>query len=193
MKYSLLCAAAAPLMLCSSIASAKPVGYDLVKDKSSLKFVAMQNSAPVTGQFTDFDADILFDFDRPQDGKIMAVVKIGSLTSSYDKAQEFALTKDWLSAEAFPEASFASTKISRIPGTESYYAEGELTLRGKTVPSTLNFQIERLGDTAIANGFLTVSRSKHGVGQGEWAKDDVVKDQVRAEFRIVAKQKVVQK
>lgn len=175
--------------LCSSAALADPIQFVINKEKSSLKFVAMQNGAPVSGSFATFDADILFDYDYLDKCKIKATVDTGSVSISNKDAEQYVTTPDWLSVKAFPKASFESTKVEKIPSTWDYYTEGKLTLRDKTVPITMNFQIEDHEELAIVQGFFTINRSDFGVGQGEWAKDDVVKNQVRVEFRIVADKK----
>lgn len=171
----------------SSSASAEPVKFTMIKEKSHLKFVAMQNNAPVTGKFNEFDTDISFDFTRVQDGKIKAVVKTGSVSTDYEEVEKNLRLPDWLAVEAFPEATFETTKISQIPESNDYYAEGNLKLRDKTVPIMLNFQLKDYGDVTIAEGYATIKRNDFGVGQGEWTKVDVVKNEVRVEFRIAAK------
>ena len=171
----------------TDMAVAAPVSYELIKEKSQLKFVAIQNNAPVTGMFKEFDAEISFDYTRPQDGKIKATIKTGSVTTDYEEVEKNLKLPEWLAVEMFPEAKLETTLISQIPSSNNYYAEGKLTLRDKTMPIVLNFQIKDFGDTAIAEGYATVKRSDYGVGQGEWANADVVKNEVRVEFRINAK------
>ncbi len=168
-------------------ALAEPVKFNLIKDKSHLKFVAMQNNAPVGGRFADFDTEINFDFTRAESGKIKATVKTGSVATDYEEVEKNLKLPEWLATEAFPEAKFETTKITQIPNTMDYYAEGNLTIRDKTVPVMLNFQIKQYDDTAIAEGYATVKRNDFGVGQGEWVKTDTIKNEVRVEFRIVAK------
>lgn len=161
--------------------------YTLVRQKSFIKFFAIQNNAPVKGKFEDFSADIRFDPERLDQSSIRVEVKISSITAANDEVVSTVKLPEWLSAQAFPTAVFRSRKIWRMPSTDNYYGDGELTLRGKTVPVTLNFMIERMDEEgAIAGGYVTLRRGDFGVGQGQWAKDDVVKNEVRVEFRVVA-------
>ncbi|MGE0754585.1 MAG: YceI family protein [Alphaproteobacteria bacterium] len=173
-------------------ASADPVRFVVNKEKSFLKFVAMQNNAPVTGKFTEFDADIVFDYDMLDKSRIVVTVATGSLETSTKETRQTVTQHEWLAVEKFPKATFHTTKISKIPSTWDYYAEGELTLKGKTAPIQMNFQIEDFEDMAIAEGSATIKRSDYAVGEGEWAKDDVVQNQVRVEFRIVADKKAIE-
>jgi len=160
--------------------------YALVKEKSSLKFVAIQNGAPLAGEFKDFTADIRFDPDMLAKSSITAEVNIGSVSVANGDVQKNITLPEWLSASAFPKAKFASKKITRTPRTDDYFVDGELTLKGKTVPATLQFNLQQIDNTAIAKGYITLSRSDFSIGEGQWAKDDVIGNVVRIELRIVA-------
>lgn len=170
-----------------SFVFADAVPYKLVKDKSSLKFYAINNSSSVSGEFKDFTADISFDREKPENSKIKVDIDIKSVYSDADKLAETLQEKDWFSAAAFPKAIFVSKTVSKMPNSDNYYAEGTLKLRDKTVPVSLNFKVQFVGDkTAIATGYATLRRTDFGVGQGQWSRDDVVKNEVRVEFRVVA-------
>jgi len=183
------------IVLLSSLFLASPAladvpAYTLNKDKSTLKFFAIQNGAPVEGAFKDFTGDIHFDPDQLDKGSVTIEVNTGSVASANDDVTSNVKLPEWLSTQAFPKATFACKKLSRMPASDNYYADGTLTLRGKTVPVVLNFQMEHMDDkSAIAKGYVTLRRSDFGVGQGAWAKDDVIKNEVRVEFRVVADKK----
>ena len=161
--------------------------WALVRGKSFLKFFAIQNGAPVAGAFKDFTADIHFDHDQLSKSGITVEVDTGSVTAASSDVQDNLKNPDWLSVAQFPKAVFKCTKLTRFPNSENYYADGQLSLRGKMVPVVLNFQMEHLDDhRAVVTGYITLHRRDFGIGQGQWAKDDVVKDEVRVEFRVVA-------
>jgi len=164
--------------------------YSVIKEKSTLKFFAIQNSAPVEGKFNDFIADIRFDPNHLDQSSITVEVNIGSVSTNDDDIAKNLKLPEWLNTDAFPKAVFTCKKLTRMPQSDNYYADGQLTLRGKTMPVVLNFQMEHFDATsAIAKGSVTLHRNDFGVGQGEWAKDDVIKDEVRVEFRIAAEKK----
>ncbi len=173
--------------LLSAPAFAAADNYKMIKEKSSLKFFANNNNAPVEGQFKDFLADIKFDHEKPEDSKISVVVDIKSIAANADKLAETLLGKDWFSADVFPKAVFTSTKITRMPSSENYYGEGTLKIRDKTVPVNINFSLQFAdADNAIAKGYVTLRRNDFGIGQGSFAKDDALKNEVRVEFRVAA-------
>jgi cytochrome b561 len=176
---------AAILLFISSAQAAVPE-YAMVKEKSSLKFIAMQNGAPLVGEFKDFTATIHFNKDATSESSITAEVNVGSVAVANDDVQKNIALPEWLSTAAFPQAKFTSKKITRTPGTDDYYVNGELTLKGKTLPVTLNFSLQETGNTAVAKGFVTLRRTDFSVGEGQWSRDDVIADSVRVELRIVA-------
>lgn len=170
-----------------SFSFADAVPYKLLKDKSSLKFYAINNNSSVAGEFKDFSADIKFDREKPENSKIKVAVDIKSIYSDAAKLAETLQGNDWLSVSKFPQAVFVSKTISKMPNSENYYADGMLELHGKTLPVSMNFQASFPDDkTAIATGYITLRRTDFGIGQGAWAKDDVLKNEVRVEFRVVA-------
>ena len=74
-----------------------------------------------------------------------------------------------------------------MPSSNNYYAEGDLTIRGITLPATINFQLEELRQNyVLAKGYVTVNRLDFKVGQGEWKDSSTIKNEVRVDFRIVA-------
>ncbi len=179
----------------SSVTAVAPVVkpapvYTLLKEKSSLKFTATQNNAPVEGKFNRFDADIAFDPEHLDISHINVEVDVASMELADSQTKDTLLTAEWLDTAEHPKATFKSEKIDMVPGTEDFYAKGNLTLRGKTVPVTLNFIIEFVDDgRAIATGYFTMQRGDYGIGQKEWSGDDVIKKAVRVEFRVVADKK----
>lgn len=173
--------------LISSQALADTPAYKVIKEKSSLKFIAIQNSAPVEGRFKEFTADIRFDPEHPEASSISVEVDINSLSINSEDVLKTVKMPEWLSVELFPKATFVSSKVTRMPGSDNYYANGDLTIRGKKVPVILNFFMEHFDKkSAVASGSISIARNDFGVGQGEWSRDDVVKNEVRVQFRIAA-------
>ena len=170
--------------------AAIPAPYSVIKEKSFIKFIAIQNGAPVEGKFDNFTADIHFDHEDLIDSSINVVVDTGSVSVADSDVLSNIKMPEWLNVQAFPKAVFICKKLTRMPGSENYYADGKLTLRDKTVPVVLNFQMTHFDDSvAIATGYVSLRRFDYGIGQGEWSRDDVIKNEVRVEFRIVAEKK----
>ena len=151
---------------------------------STLGFTALLQGAAVESRFARFDADIALDPASPEAGAITITVDIASATSENPQASGAMLSPDWLAADSFGQAVFRSDSITGADG--SYVAEGTLTIRDQTVPVSLPFTLAVDGDTAEAEGTITLDRTSFGVGQGSWAKAEPVAHEVEVSFDITA-------
>lgn len=172
----------------AALAQAKPdpVQYTVLPLRSWLKFEATQNGAMVGGEFKDFSADILFHPENAGASKVKVTVDIASINSATEGVAGELVKESWLAAMAYPQAVFESTDITMV-SPNHYIANGNLALKGISKPVTLNFMYEDMGDgSAVVFGSGTLSRGAFEVGSGEWAKSNVVKDEVVVRFRIEA-------
>ncbi|MCW8443141.1 YceI family protein [Fluoribacter gormanii] len=170
-----------PLMV-----KAAPSQWVIVPSESQLTFTGTQNDAPVTGEFKTFTGEILVDPNDLSVGKIDIVVDIASLNTSYADLKETLLTSDWFNPKLFPKAEFKATQFKQT-GKNAYEAAGTLTIRDKSAPVTLNFTAQGLDpNKRQVVGSTVIKRSTFGVGQGEWASTDTVKDEVTVKFKVVA-------
>lgn len=172
------------LVLTSLGASAAPSQWQIVPDESQLMFTATQNGAPVSGQFKTFTADLLVDPTDFKSSKIDVVVDINSLTASFADLKATLMTPDWFNTAVFPKAEFKATQFDKI-GSNAYQAHGTLTIRNQSAPVTVTFTTESSPGKGIVVGKTTIKRSTFGVGQGEWAGTDEIKDEVMVSFKLV--------
>lgn len=94
--------------------------------------------SPVTGRFDEWTAAIVFDPDQQDDtaGTVEVTVSIESLALGSVTAQ--ALGVDFFDASTYPTAVFAA---DIVPVPDGYIAEGTLTIRDRTIPVTLYFDL----------------------------------------------------
>ena len=174
-----------------------PAHFTLVPEKSSLRFVANENGAPVEGQFNHFTADILFSPDHPEANRVEAEVDLASVASANDDMARELPGKDWFDAAQFPKAVFRSVTFHAQPPApgnplREYYIDGTLTLHGVSQPVTVNMTLEHYdAQSAVASGTFTVSRKAFGVGSGQWKDASAIRDEVTVKFRIAAKRSVL--
>lgn len=187
MKRWLSLLSAALCFLCPP-AQAAMAHYELVKEKSAVKFYAIVNGAPLEGRFKDFSAQINLDPEKPEESSLRAEVEVASVEVGNEDVAKNIVLPEWLSAAAFPKATLVMKKLSRFPETMNYYGDGELTLRGIAKPVSVSFQIERMDDAgAVAKGYFTLQRKDYQLGGDQWKNDDVIKNEVRVDFRVYAK------
>lgn len=183
------CLVSLSLVLMSLFADAATSEWQIIPNQSSLSFTAIQNGAPVSGQFKTFTGEIMVDPANYKASSVHIVVDMNSISAGYADVKNTLITPDWFNVQMFPKAEFKSTEFNKT-GDKTYQAIGTLTIRDKSAPVTLIFTAEETADgMAIVEGNTVLKRSTFGVGQGEWASTDEVKDEVKVNFKIVAKRK----
>lgn len=171
------------------VVKAKPIQWVIVPSESQLSFIATQNDAPVSGEFKTFTGEIWVDPNDLNVGSIDIVVDINSLSASYADLKATLITPDWFNVATFPKAEFKAAQFKQT-GKDAYEATGTLTIRDKTVPLTLIFTSEEpTANKRVVMGSTIIKRSAFGVGQGEWASTDEVKDEVTVKFKVTAVKK----
>lgn len=160
--------------------------WKIVPSESSIHFTAIQNNAPVTGEFKVFTGDIQFDPTKLESSRIMITVDLGSVNTSYKDVADALKSADWFDIKAFPQAVFKADKFKKISDKE-YTADGSLTIRDKTAPVTVNFTLDEYSSTKThVTGNAMIKRTAFDVGKGDWANTDSVKDDVKVDFVIGA-------
>lgn len=162
--------------------------WKVVTNKSAIMFTAVQNSAPVSGKFKNFYGDIHFDPAKLDESKVHIDVDMGSVSTNYPVIADTLKLSDWFDISAFPHATFTSKKITQLPSKE-YEASGDLTIRDHVHPIKVKFTVEQpTKDSMVAKGTTDIQRTAFGVGQGEWASTNEIKDNVRVEVNLHLKQ-----
>ncbi|WP_131781059.1 YceI family protein [Legionella gresilensis] len=160
--------------------------WEILPDQSSITFTAIQNNAPVSGQFKRFDGEIIADAEQYASSRININIDIASLSASYHDLITMLLSADWFDVKKFPIANFKATHFNKV-NKNTYTADGLLTIRNKTVPTILTFTAdENNRGYTVVEGNTTIKRTLFGVGQGEWSDVSTVKDEVQINFRVVA-------
>ena len=169
--------------------SAQAVEYTQVQpDKSAINFVYKQMGVAVDGKFKKFASQLNFDPAKPAAAKASFDVELGSVDTGAPEGDQEVAGKPWFNTKAFPTAKFVSGTVKPLGGNK-YEVAGQLTIKGKTqdvvVPATFTAQ----GNTAVFDGSFTIRRADFAIGEGTWAKFDIVANDVLIKFRITANSK----
>ncbi|MBX9587067.1 MAG: YceI family protein [Gammaproteobacteria bacterium] len=174
------------IILSSPVCHANVQKWQIVPDKSSITFTATQNNAPVTGEFKAFSGDINFDVEQLSNSNVTIIIDIASVKTSYADIAKTLMSQEWFDAKTFPKATFKANSFSKM-GENNFQANGTLTIRDKSTSATLKFELQPVSKTtSIAKGETTIQRSTFGIGRGEWASTDNVKDEVKINFTLAA-------
>lgn len=144
------------------------------------------------GVFKRFSAEVSLDEQDIASSRVRFEVEIASIDTALELRDEHLRGPDWFHAAEHPKASFVSRAV-RGEGEARYRIEGELTLRGVTLPATFDAvltgravnpwtQQPVLGFEATGS----ISRSAYGMGAFPGALADDVRLVVQTELSPAA-------
>lgn len=166
--------------------SAQAVEYTQVQaDKSSVAFVYKQMGVAVDGKFKRFSSQLSFDPAKPTAAKATFDVELASVDTGAPEGDDEVAGKPWFNTKAFPTARFVSSGVKALGGNK-YEVAGQLSIKGKAqdvvVPATFTAQ----GNSGVFDGSFTIRRADFSIGEGSWAKFDIVANDVLVKFHITA-------
>lgn len=169
--------------------SAQAVEYTQVQpDKSAINFTYKQMGVAVDGKFKKFASQLNFDPAKPTAAKATFDIELASVDTGAPEGDQEVAGKPWFNTKAFPTARFVSGTVKPLGGNK-YEVAGQLSIKGKTqdvvVPATFTAQ----GNTGVFDGSFTIRRADFSIGEGSWAKFDIVANDVLIKFRITATSK----
>lgn len=167
------------------ISLAIPPTWKLAPESSTLEFIATQNNAPVKGTFKHLESNIQFSPTELSQSHIQFEVYTDSITMGLQELAELLKTKEWLSSPLFPKAVFTSKTITK-QDNEHFVTEGELQIKGKTLPVQIKFTlVEYTPNQAHVKGTMILHRTDFSLGEGEWASTTEIQDNVTIQFNLL--------
>ncbi|SCZ71595.1 Cytochrome b561 [Epibacterium ulvae] len=147
-----------------SVATVAATASQWAVQSGTLTIEVAQFGGIVEGQFATWTAAI--DFEEPAApgpaGSVEVVIDISSL--KLGSVTDQALGADYFDVASFPTATFNADLEKLDTG---YQAVGTLTIRDKTQPLILPFDLELNGATAVMRGQATVQRLAFDIGQSQ--------------------------
>ena len=153
--------------------------------QSAIEFRYSQSGSEMAGRFDEFNATIDFDPTDLVNARISAEISIGSFNSGNAQIDSAVAGADWFNLAEFPKAEFMSTSVT-VAQSGNYAIEGNLTIRGLSMPVTLTGPITIDGNAAFAVVSTQLQRTDFGVGQGDFASDKQVGHEVPVTITIHA-------
>jgi len=160
--------------------------WKIIPAASKIEFKVAQDNSYVSGSFKKFSGKINFDPKQLKTSKVAIEIDVTSVNASLASASETLQTPAWFSSKAFPKAIFTATKFS-TKDNKNFRAEGELTIKGKSLPTVLDFTLpEFSANKAHAIGTAKIKRSAFAVGDADPKKANNVADDVTITIDIAA-------
>ncbi|MES2961751.1 MAG: YceI family protein [Pseudomonadota bacterium] len=175
------------LLFSASINAAEVPTWKIITAQSKLNFKVAQGKSDVVGYFKKFDGKINFDKDQLAKSKVVIDIDTSSIVISLAEGQTTVQGSEWLATSAFPKATFSAAKFALLKDKKTYRADGDLTIKGRTFPVSLDFTFDEYSATkARATGKTHIQRSVFTVGNSDIKKANDVSDDVEVTFSIAA-------
>lgn len=162
----------------------------IIKDQSNLNFKASVYGKEFTGEFKDFSGEITFDPENLATNRVDITINIRSVNTDDEERDNSIITEEWFHIDEYPEASFTADSFSKQSDGQ-FIANGQLTIKGNTVPIKLPFTLEideKSDDSRVAvmKGQITLDRLDFGLGAGRWESGDSVGLSVLVDINVMA-------
>ncbi len=186
---TLVTALVTTLMVSLATPHAHAVEYNQVQAAgSSITFRYQQMGVDMDGKFGRFNSRVSFDPAQPAKASASIDIDLASIDTGVKEADEEATGKAWFNTKAHPTASFVSSGVKPL-GNNRYAVSGKLSIKGKTQEIVVPASFTAQGKSGSFDGSFTIRRSDFAIGEGAWAKFDIVANDIVVKFRIVASAK----
>jgi len=157
----------------------------IVPAKSSVTFSYKQMGVAIDGRFKKFAAQVNFDPAKAEAGKASFDVELASVDAGSSEADDEVVTKSWFNAAAFPKASFVAKQFKQTAPNQ-YEVTGSLSIKGQTRDVKFPMKHTAQGKDGVLTGSFTLKRGDFNIGEGMWAKFDVVANDIQVNFSLTA-------
>lgn len=166
--------------------AAQAVEYKAVAlDKSKVTFSYKQMGVAMDGQFKKFSPQLSFDPAKPANGKALIEIELASIDAGSSEADDEVVGKAWFNVKSFPKATFVSTQI-KPAGTNQFDVTGKLTIKGQSRDIAFVLKHTPQGNNGVLTGGFTLKRGDFTIGEGPWAKFDIVANDIQVNFQLTA-------
>ena len=157
----------------------------IVPSKSSVTFSYKQMGVAMDGRFKKFAAQVNFDPTKAEQAKANFEVDLASVDTGSGEADQEVVTKSWFNTAAFPKAQFVAKQIKQTAPNQ-YEVQGTLSIKGLTRDVKFPMKHTAQGKDGLLTGSFTMKRADYTIGEGMWAKFDVVANDIQVNFSITA-------
>ena len=189
MKRIALASIAALTLAAALPITAHAVEYSQVNAaKSAINFTYQQMGVKMDGNFRKFSSQLSFDQARPTEAKASFDVDLASIDAGSSEADQEVAGKAWFNTKAFPTARFVAGSVKPLGGNR-YEVAGKLTIKGRSQDIVVPASFSAQGNSGVFDGSFTIRRGDFAIGEGSWAKFDIVANDILVKFRITASSK----
>ena len=166
--------------------NAQAVEYKTIDTaKSNVAFSYKQMGVGMDGKFKKFSSQLSFDPAKPASAKATLEIDLTSIDTGSSEADQEVAGKAWFNTSAHPKAIFVSSQIKQTAANQ-FEVVGKLTLKGQTKDISFPLKQTAQGNVGVFNGSFVMRRADFNIGEGMWAKFDIVANEIQVNFQITA-------
>ena len=196
----------AALLIVATVASLAPnaaasAGANWSTDAAhtEINFSVSHFFTPVTGSFGEYEIELDYDADNPENSTLEARIKVASINTGNERRDNHLRTADWFETDKHPYITFESTSVRQV-GDSQLIATGPLTIKGvsqeielpisllgkQMIPQQMRQMLGGTKEVASFKASTAIDRSDFGVGVDAWAATMVVGGEVEIEILLEA-------
>jgi polyisoprenoid-binding protein YceI len=145
----------------------KRKNFKIVTAQSNIDWIGKKVTGAHNGTIAIKEGTLVLTDDQLTGGKFVVdttSIKILDVTDPATNAQ-FAghlASDDFFSSEQYSEALFVISSAKPL-GNNTYYVNGDLTIKGMTHPAAFNAKLKNSGETVTASGSIIIDRTLYGM------------------------------
>ena len=152
----------------------------IVPEKSAITFGFKQMGVAMDGKFKKFNAQLSLDTAKADKASGRIEIDLASIDTGSGEADQEVVGKSWFHVAAHPKASFVLKQL-KPTGANQYEALGQLTIKGQTRDISAPVKLTPQGQLS---GSFVMKRADYCIGEGLWAKFDVVANEITVHFNL---------
>lgn len=157
----------------------------VVKEKSSIDFVAAKVTRDHQGKFNNFDGTIEYVGGKP--ARVSFDIDLATVETDDPKLTGHLKTPDFFDVAKYPKATFTSTSLTEAPagaGGVTHELRGVLDLHGVKKEVTIPVRAEVTAEGVRTTSEFTINRHDWGISY-KGAADDLIKDNVLMKLNLM--------
>ena len=174
-------------------------GWNVDGAHTAISFSVRHFFTPVNGTFSDYEIDLNFDAENPENTTFAVKVAVASVSTGVEKRDNHLRSADWFETDKYPYMTFKSTSVKRV-GVNEFLAVGDLTIKDMTqqvelpitvlgikdIPHPMQEMLDGVRRVASFEGNSEIDRRDFEVGVGTWAETVIVSHEVAIEIVVEA-------
>ena len=199
MMRKLISGGALALATMTIAAGPAPVAWNVDAPHSGVEFSVKHFFTPVTGEFEDYEVELMFDRENPQNSSVSVRIVVNSVNTGNEDRNTHLKSGDFFEADRYGVITFESESV-RAVGADQLLVRGPLTIKGQThqvelpitllgvkdIPEEMRAMLGGVEQVASFTTQLKIDRSDYGVGVGSWAAAMVVGHEVTINIAVEA-------